>query len=52
MRKDLGEELTSSAIMISENAALRTQATIKMILCHDCEQQECQDIIYFTYFSL
>ena len=48
MTEDLGEELASSVIMISENATLRTPVAIKMILCHDCEQQVCQDIYFFT----
>ena len=46
MTKDKGEKLACSVITISDNAALRTPATIKMILFHDCEQQECQDIIF------
>ena len=33
-------------IMISENAALeKNSISIEMILCHDCNQQKCQDII-------
>ena len=32
--------------MISENAALeKNSISIEMILCHDCNQQKCQDVI-------
>ena len=47
MTKDKGEKLACSMITISENATLRTPATMKLILCHYCEQQECQDIIFY-----
>ena len=50
MTKDQGEEFACSIITVSENAALKTPATIKMILCHDCKQQECQDTIIFTSY--
>ena len=50
MAKDQGEELACSIIMISENATLKTPTITRMILCHNCEQQECQDIV--LYFSL
>ena len=33
-------------IRISENAALKKNSiSIEMILCHDCDQQKCQDSI-------
>ena len=36
---------------ISENAALRKNSiSIEMILCHDCDQQKCQDIISMKFF--
>ena len=38
-------------IMISENAALRrTLISTEVILCCDCNQQECQDIIFCEFF--
>ena len=37
--------------MISENATLRKNSiSIEMILCHDCDQQKCQDIISMNFF--
>ena len=33
-------------IMISENATLeKNSISIEMILCHDCNQKKCQDVI-------
>ena len=33
-------------IRISENTALeKNSISIEMILCHDCDQQKCQDVI-------
>ena len=38
-------------IMISENAALKKNSiSIEMILCHDCDQQKCQDIVSIKFF--
>ena len=38
-------------ITISENAALKKNSiSIQMILCHDCDQQKCQDIISMRFF--
>ena len=37
--------LVSSMIMISENAALKDSNIIDLNLCHNCDQQECQDVI-------
>ena len=38
-------------ITISENATLKENSiSIEMILCHDCDQQKCQDIISMRNF--
>ena len=40
-------------ITISENAALKKNSiSIEMILCHDCDQQKCQDIISMNFHIL
>ena len=40
--------LVCSMITISENAALKKNSiSIEMILCRDCDQQKCQDIISY-----
>ena len=36
-------------ITISENAALNTPGRIEVILCHECEQQKYQDIIFMNF---
>ena len=36
-------------ITISENATLKYSSSIEVILCHDCKQQECQDIIFMNF---
>ena len=36
-------------IMISENAALKNSSNIEMILCCDCDQPKCLDIISMNF---
>ena len=39
--------------MIRENVALKKNSiSIEMILCHDCDQQKCQDIISMRFYFL
>ena len=49
MTEGLGEKLVCSMITISEIATLINSSSIEMILCHDCKQQKCQDIIYMNF---
>ena len=39
------KNLVCSMITISENAALKDSNNIELNLCHNCNQQECQDVI-------
>ena len=39
------KNLVCSLIMISKNATLKDSNNIELNLCHNCDQQECQDVI-------
>ena len=47
------KNLVCSMIMISENATLKDSNNIELNLCHNCDKQECQDVILMKqkYFS-
>ena len=45
MKLERQKNLVCSMIMISENAALKDSNNIELNLCHNCDQQECQDVI-------
>ena len=52
--QDNGDKnLVCSMITRSENATLRRNSiSTEAILCYDCDQQECQDIIFCEFFSM